>query len=115
MRIVLTSAILALLPAQAMAGAISPHRAIYNLQMESRGSDSNLASVDGLLAFEVSEAGCDGWTVSFRMANRYKPLEGDVRLVDTQSTAYETASGTQLDYREKTFLNQKLESESGSR
>jgi EipB-like len=111
MRYFVALLLVALPPGTAMAAKIAPHRAIYDLQLDRGGTSSSLASVDGRLAFEVAEAGCDGWTVTFRMANRYTPFEGDVRLVDTQSTSYESADGLKLDYSEKTFLNQKLESE----
>jgi hypothetical protein len=104
-------ALAGLIPSGALAAKIAPHRAIYELQLDARSEDSKFSAVEGRLAFEVDDAGCDGWTVSFRMANRYTPLEGNVRLVDTQSTSYETIDGTKYDYSEKTFVNQTLESE----
>lgn len=112
MRIGLATAILATaMPAAAVAGPIAPHRAIYDLVLDGRSDNSKLAAVEGRLAFEVSEAGCDGWTVNFRMANRYSPMEGPVRVIDTQSTSYESVDGAKFDYSEKTFVNQKLDSE----
>lgn len=112
MRMKLATAILAAaMPMVAMAGPIAPHRAIYDLVLDGRGENSKLSAVEGRLAFEVAEAGCDGWTVNFRMANRYVPMEGDVRLVDTQSTSYKSEDGAKFDYSEKTFVNQKLDGE----
>jgi hypothetical protein len=99
-------------PTVALAGPIAPHRAIYELELDGRDQNSKLAAVEGRLAFEISEAGCDGWTVNFRMANRYSPIDGEVRLVDTQSTSYEAADGSVFDYSEKTYVNQKLDDES---
>lgn len=106
-----TLILLAAAPVTAQAGAIAPHRAIYDLVLDGRTDSSKLASVEGRLAFEVSEAGCDGWTVNFRMANRYMPVEGDIRLVDTQSTSFESVDGARFDYSEKTFVNQRLDGE----
>lgn len=106
-----TLALIVAAPTAAQAGAIAPHRAIYELVMDGRSENSKLASIEGRLAFEVSEAGCDGWTVNFRMASRYTPMEGAVRLVDTQSTSYESVDGAMFDYSEKTFVNQSLDGE----
>lgn len=112
MRIGFATAILAAaVPMAAQAGPIAPHRAIYDLVLDGRSDSSKLAAVEGRLAFEVAEAGCDGWTVNFRMANRYSPMEGAVRVIDTQSTSYESVDGAKFDYSEKTFVNQKLDSE----
>lgn len=111
MRHLMAALMVAAIPASAEAARITPHRAIYDLKLDSSDDSASLASVDGRLAFEVADAGCEGWTVNFRMANRYKPLEGNVRLVDTQSTSYETLDGNKLDYSEKTFVNQSLETE----
>jgi hypothetical protein len=111
-RMSIAATLLLVLAGSASAAVIAPHRAIYDLSLDKTSAGSSLAAVDGRLAFEINDAGCDGWTVSFRMANRYSPTDADPRLVDTQSTAYENASATEMDYQEKSFVNQKLDSES---
>lgn len=108
----LAAALAATAAAHAEAAAVAPHRALYDIRMEQARQESSLRAIDGRMGFELSEAGCEGWTVSFRMANRYLPDEGHSRVVDTQSTSFETRDATRLDYAEKEFVNDKLENES---
>lgn len=95
----------------AQAASVTPHRAFYDVSLDTAQSGGGLRSADGKLGFEIQDAGCDGWTVNFRMANSFASSEGPARLVDTQSTTYESRDGTRLDYAEKTYANNKLDSE----
>ncbi len=83
--------------AQAQAATIAPHRAIYDLTLLRSGGGSALQSANGKLAFEIQGSSCEGWTVSFRMATKYRPAEGPATLIDTQSTTYEGPGA--LDFR----------------
>jgi hypothetical protein len=96
----------------AQAASIVPHRAIYDLKIKRLAQGSGLASVEGRLAFEVQGSTCEGWTVSFRMINRYKPSEGAIKMVDVQSTSYESGDGLEMRYSEREFLNSAQDSES---
>jgi hypothetical protein len=90
--------IAALLLATGSAGAapaVAPHRAVYDLSLL-RTSDQ-LQSASGRLAFEIEGSSCEGYTVSFRMATRYRPKEGEMTLIDTMTTTYEGPGA--LDFR----------------
>jgi hypothetical protein len=95
----------------ASAATIASHRAIYDLALLSADSKANVADVDGRIAFEVQGSACDGWTVTFRMVNRFRPNDGDVRIIDSQSTSFESGDGLQLSYNSKEFVNQKPQDE----
>ena len=56
-----------------------------------------LQSASGRLAFEIEGSTCEGFTVSFRMATKYRPKEGEVTLIDTMTTTYEGPGA--LDFR----------------
>lgn len=73
----------------AEAATIAPHRAVYDLTLMRTKEGANLQSAVGKLAFEVQGSSCEGYTVNFRMAAKYRPNEGDASLIDTQSTTYE--------------------------
>lgn len=77
------------------APTVAPHRAVYDLSLL-RGS-GQLLSADGRLAFEIEGSTCEGFTVNFRMATRYRPKEGDATLVDVTTTTYEGPGA--LDFR----------------
>lgn len=86
--------ILCLLPAlllvpAAQAATVAPHLAVYDLSLLRAEEGATLQSATGRLAFEVEGSTCEGFTVSFRMATKYRPKEGEVTLMDTTTTTYE--------------------------
>lgn len=92
----LFAALLLATPAAA-APVVAPHRAVYDLSLTRANSDASLQSASGRLAFEIEGSSCEGYTVSFRMATRYRPKDGEMTLVDTMTTTYEGPGA--LDFR----------------
>lgn len=89
--------LLASMAPSAQAAAVVPHRAIYDLSLQRANDGASLQSASGKLAFEIEGSTCEGYTVSFRMATRYRPKEGEVTLIDTMTTTYEGPGA--LDFR----------------
>jgi hypothetical protein len=108
---VLSAGVFLAFVAQAQASAVAPHRAVYDLQLLRTTQGANVGNVSGRMAYEVSGSECDGWTVSFRLVNRFDYKEGSPRLFDTQSSSWETGDGTEMNYSEKEFVDSKQESE----
>ncbi len=73
---VLSAGVFLALVSQAQASAVAPHRAVYDLQLLRTTQGANVGSVSGRMAYEVSGSECDGWTVSFRLVNRFDYKEG---------------------------------------
>jgi hypothetical protein len=97
-------------PAQAKV-FIAPHRAVYDLTLKRASERAGLAGVDGRLAFEIAGSTCEGWTVNFRMAAEYRPREGKVRLIDTQSASWESGDGLAMRYNQREYVDGTLETE----
>ena len=95
----------------AAAAAIVPHRAVYDLSLVQMRKGADLSSVTGRLAFEVDGSACEGWSSSFRMMNRFQPTEGDTKLMDTQTTTFESGDALTMRLNQKEFLNGTLSSE----
>lgn len=112
MRTVLTAMFLALALEPAVASSIAAHRAVYDLSLARAGEGSGMSSANGRLAYEVQGSSCEGWTVNFRMANRFAPAEGEVRMTDMQSTSYESGDFLDMHYNHKEFVNGSLMAES---
>lgn len=112
MRSFVTALVLVLGIAPAPAATIAPHRAVYDLTLSRAGSGADIAAVEGRLAYEVQGTACEGWTVSFRMANRFAPVEGEVRTIDMQSTSFESGDFLGMRYSGKEYVNGALTSES---
>lgn len=108
---VLSAGVFLAIASQASASAVAPHRAVYDLQLLRATQSANVGNVSGRMAYEVSGSECDGWTVSFRLVNRFDYKEGSPRLFDTQSSSWETGDGKEMNYSEKEFIDSKQESE----
>ena len=101
--------LLAVAPAEA--ATVMPHRAIYDLTLLRAGGSSALQSADGRLAFEIQGSACEGWSVSFRMATKYRPAEGQATLIDTQTTSYEGPGALEFRHQLKEVINGEAKSE----
>jgi hypothetical protein len=96
---------------QAMAAVVAAHRAVYDLKLLRTSQGANVSNVTGRMAYEVSGSECDGWTIGFRLVNRFDYKEGPSRLFDTQSSSWETGDGKAMNYSEKEYVDSKQESE----
>ncbi|WP_421694934.1 EipB family protein [Aestuariivirga sp.] len=83
------------------AATVAPHRAIYDLTLLRANEGASLQSAAGKLAFEIDGSTCEGFTVNFRMATKYRPDEGDVTVIDTMTTTYESPGATELRHQLK--------------
>ena len=108
---VLLASVFLTLASEAMASVIVSHRAVYDLQLLRTTQGANVGAVSGRMAYEVSGSECDGWTVSFRLVDRFDYTEGTSRLFDTQSSSWETGDGKEMNYSEREFVDNKQESE----
>ena len=96
---------LLLLAGGAEAASVAPHRAIYDLSLLRANDGAQLRAAAGKLAFEVDGSSCEGFTVNFRMATRYRQNDGTATLIDTLSTTYENAAATELRHQSKESVN----------
>jgi hypothetical protein len=91
--------------------ALATHRAVYDLKLKRAADRAALASVEGRIAYEITGSSCDGWTVNSRIVNAFRPAEGNPRLVDTRSAAYESDDGQLLRFTQSEFVDNRLDNE----
>lgn len=96
---------LLLLAGGAEAATVAPHRAIYDLSLLRANEGASLQSATGKLAFEIDGSSCDGFTVNFRMATKYRQDDGSVSVIDSLSTTYENGAATELRHQSKESVN----------
>ena len=87
------------------AATVMPHRAIYDLSLQRANDGASLQSASGRLAFEIEGSSCEGYTVSFRMATRYRPKEGEMTLIDTMTTSYEGPGSVDFRHQIKELID----------
>ena len=90
---------------------LAPHRAVYDLELESSEPRAGLSGASGRMVLEVTGSTCDGWTVSFRIVNDFVLTAGGTRLVDSRSSSWEAADGTMMRYSQRQYADSRLESE----
>ena len=89
---------------------VAPHRALYELSLESAKPNSGVVSASGALGFEWGEA-CDGWTNEqrFKLTMQYEqdqPLEMTSSLV-----TWESKDGLSYRFNERRARNGQAEDE----
>jgi len=94
--------------APASAVDISPHRALYDLTLDSAKVSSGVAGASGGMYYEWGET-CDGWTVEQRF--RLRLLYSEEGSVDVNSTlvTWESKDGLRYRYNEKRVRNGSVE------
>ena len=105
MKNILPLALLLLSAANVEAATVAPHRAIYELTLLRANDGASLQSADGRLAFEIQGSKCEGYSVSFRMATKYRPKDGDPTVIDTQTISYEGPGALDFRHQLKEIIN----------
>ncbi len=95
----------------ASAATLASHRAIYDLAVSKMNGNSGYSSIEGKLAYELTGSTCEGWAVSYRIANRYVEAEKGSRVLDTQLTTWESGDGLEMNLSQKQFIDNNLDSE----
>lgn len=108
---ILLSTLFAIWCASSAGAEIAPHRALYDLTGINLEKKSGMTAVSGKLAYEVMGSNCDGWSTTYRIANRYQKTEGGMQLSDTRLTAWEAGDGSEFTINQKNYLDQFLSEE----
>ncbi len=95
----------------ASATTLASHRALYDLAVSKMSGNSGYSNIEGKLAYELKGSACEGWAVSYRIANRYVEAEKGSRTLDTQLTTWESGDGLEMNLNQKQFVDNSLDSE----
>ncbi|MEM8811618.1 MAG: cell envelope integrity EipB family protein [Pseudomonadota bacterium] len=97
---------------EAGAAGFQPHRAVYDLTLQSAETQSGISALAGKMVFEVQGSVCEGYSVEFRLITEITATNGAVRLTDVRTSSFEAGNGQDFQFLSKTFLDQKLSQES---
>jgi hypothetical protein len=101
-------------PATGWAGEsalMTPHRAVYDLELASAEARAGLSGATGRMVLEMTGSVCDGWSVNFRIVNDFTLSAGGTRFIDSRSSSWEAADGTMMRYSQRQYVDGRLESE----
>ena len=94
---------------QATGPAFAPHRAVYDLSLDSARERAGIRAAKGRLVVEIAAAGCEGWTVNVRFVNQFTLRRGKTSLLDVQNSSFETADGLTMQFASREYVNNKLQ------
>jgi hypothetical protein len=103
-------ALAALAPAPALAAALMPHRAVYDLNLDKASDRSGITGISGRMVLEFKGSACEGYAVNFRFVAQMDGREVS-RLNDQQTTTFEDADGKSFNFLTKTFVDRNLQTE----
>jgi EipB-like len=69
---------------QSTSAELAAHRALYELSPSRVDHVATVVPMDGRLAYELTGSACDGYTVNYRIANRFQDPVGCSRAASGQ-------------------------------
>lgn len=92
------------------AGVLLPHRAVYDLSLDSASDRSGITGLEGRMVYEFAGSPCEGYTVTFRFVTRIDTSEAS-RMTDQQTTTYEDGKGGTFSFVTRSFIDSELDKE----
>ncbi len=93
-----------------VADSLIPHRAVYDLELDSSSDQSGIESMFGRMVYEFNGSPCEGYTVGFRFVTQLDTGRS-TRLTDQQTTTYEDLESRTFRFLTKSYVNQQLDLE----
>lgn len=95
-------------PAHAAAGALAPHRAVYDIELKEASERSGIEGIRGRMVYEFNGSECAGYTTNFRFVTRIDSGE-QVRVTDQQSLTHEDLVAHTFRFETKSFTDDQLD------
>lgn len=91
--------------------ALVAYRAVYDLQFDNASEKAAMTGLSGRMVYEFNGNKCEGYTTQVRSAVRFEVEGITSRLVDQQSTSFESADGKEFHFASKNYIDEKLSEE----
>ena len=93
---------------QPAAGALAPHRAVYDLSLSKTKASSKVTSITGRMVYELTGSTCAGWSQNMRIVTESVTSEGESSVSDQRSTSWEDTAGRKMTFEWMVYRDQKL-------
>jgi hypothetical protein len=87
---------------------LTPHRAVYDLELGRASSNSHNAGVRGRILYDFNGNSCEGYSLQFRQVSELDSGEGKVSTSDLRSTTWEGGDAKNFKFTSENFVNQNL-------
>jgi hypothetical protein len=86
-------------PTAAEAARLAPHRVVYELKLDRTRGNKPVAEATSRLSLESTGDACAGYATKFRQVTRLVDADGQPRLLDLKSEAFESGDGVTYKFR----------------
>ncbi len=107
--LVLVGALAGSLPAHG-ADLLAPHRAVYDIALESATDRSGIHGINGRMVYEFGGSPCEGYTVKFRFVTEVRSDEA-TQLTDQRTTTWEDGKGSAFTFSTRSYVDGQLDQE----
>jgi len=102
-----SSAVQALTPSGA--AILVPHRAVYEMTLDSSRPATGISGVKGRMVFEFAGSGCEGYTMNMRLVTRIVGSTGRSVVTDLRSSTWEQGAGKRYRFNSSQYKGDTLE------
>lgn len=85
---------------------LAPHRAVYDLTLDTVSSASGVVSVEGRIVYELSGNRCEGHAQSMRFVTQTLNQQGEVQTTDLRTSSWEEVPARRLRFSTSTYQNE---------
>ena len=96
----LTIALLTVTSPAMATGALAPHKALYNIEMVSKRSSSQVLNIHGQMFFSLTPS-CEAWTTDHRFNLYYEYADSAPMQITSDFTTYEPLDGNSFDFNSR--------------
>ena len=91
------------------AAVLVPHRAVYEMTLDTSRAASGISGVNGRMVFEFTGSGCDGYTMNMRLVTRVEGSAGRSIVTDLRSSTWEQGAGARYRFNSSHYKGEALE------
>lgn len=84
----------------------APHRAVYELSLDSTRSGSSVTGVNGRIVYELSGNSCEGYAQSMRFVTQTVNQDGNLQTTDLRTSSWEEVPAKRLRFSTSTYQNE---------
>lgn len=84
----------------------APHRAVYDLTLDTVSAASGVTAVNGRIVYELSGSRCEGYAQSMRFVTQTLNQQGDTQTTDLRTSSWEEVPAKRLRFSTSTFQNE---------
>ncbi len=85
-----------------------PHRAVYDMVLDSSRESRGVAAVAGRMVFDFSGSACEGYTLNIRLVTRMTGQSGTATTTDLRSSTWEHGKGRQFRFNSTQYRDETL-------